>query len=369
MAELAGRLQSADLSGRKVLVGFDGFVDQVLHVVDRRYDAEHYERVGTLSEYGKKIMDAAGLSLNIEMVPVMEKLGGNGPILANSLMALGAQVTYIGALGKGRPHPVFEKFAEEAGAVSISDPGYTDAIEFYDGKIISSKLENLKEVEWENLKRRIPLQQLAELFEECSLLGFENWSLLMNATGIWRGILQEVVPRMEKKVPKTVFFDLADPEKRTENDIREALECIRKFQDYFQVILGLNIREAMQIVRLSGKVPEGRSSGELAELLQKELGISTVAVHSVRRAAASSAEGTWTVNAPYCEKPVITTGAGDHFNAGFLLGLLTGSSLAESLILGTANSGYYVRNAVSPDREQLAKFLLQVSVGDMTEAI
>ena len=48
-------------------------------MVDKRYDAEHFERVNYMEDYGKKICKAAGLSLNVEMVPVQTKLGGNGP--------------------------------------------------------------------------------------------------------------------------------------------------------------------------------------------------------------------------------------------------------------------------------------------------
>ena len=63
---------------------------------------DRYDRIRYLADYGKKVYDAKGLSMNIEMVPVKKKLGGNGPIFANSLAKHGFQVTYIGALGKGK---------------------------------------------------------------------------------------------------------------------------------------------------------------------------------------------------------------------------------------------------------------------------
>ena len=89
---VAKKMKDRDPKQIKILMGFDGFVDQVLHVVDKRYDAEHFERVNYMEDYGKKICKAAGLSLNVEMVPVQTKLGGNGPIMANSLARHGCKM-------------------------------------------------------------------------------------------------------------------------------------------------------------------------------------------------------------------------------------------------------------------------------------
>lgn len=155
------KLQRTDTDIPSALIGFDGFVDEVVHVVGRRTDSAHYQRLCYMKEYRNKINEAAGLNMNIEMVPISRKLGGNGPILANSLLQLGVPVTYIGALGKNTIHPVFRELKEKADVISVCKPGYTDAIEFYDGKIISSKLENLKDVNWDVLKGLISPEKLA----------------------------------------------------------------------------------------------------------------------------------------------------------------------------------------------------------------
>ena len=80
-------------------------------------------------------------------------------------------------------------------------------------------------------------------------------------------------------------------------------------------------------------------------------------VHPVEFAAASDAQGTTHVVGPFTAKPKITTGAGDHFNAGFCIGRLLGMDLAESLQIGVATSGFYVRNARSPKLDDLKKLL------------
>src|SRR5216117_3390287 len=86
-------------------VGLDGFVDEIIHVVDKRDNAEIYQRLPTIQALSERIGGAAGKSTNIEAVVQRTKLGGNGPIMANALARLGIKVTYVGALGYPIMHP------------------------------------------------------------------------------------------------------------------------------------------------------------------------------------------------------------------------------------------------------------------------
>src|SRR5881396_3631478 len=108
-------LAAAGRAGQlSAFVGLDGFVDEILHVVDKRIDAQSYERVPSIARLAERIAEAAGKSTNIELVNQFTKLGGNGPIMANALARLGIKVTYLGALGYPNLHPVFNGFAEAA---------------------------------------------------------------------------------------------------------------------------------------------------------------------------------------------------------------------------------------------------------------
>jgi len=135
MVEPASRLRA--------FVGLDGFVDEIIHVVDKRDNAEAYQRVPTISRFSERIAAAAGHSTNIELVNQRTKLGGNGPIMANALARLGIKVTYVGALGYPNMHPVFNEFARRAEVHSIADAGHTDALEFDDGKLMFAKSAHL----------------------------------------------------------------------------------------------------------------------------------------------------------------------------------------------------------------------------------
>lgn len=85
--------------------------------------------------------------------------------------------------------------------------------------------------------------------------------------------------------------------------------------------------------------------------------MATVVVHPRESAACATAAGTAWVPGPYTDKPLITTGAGDHFNGGFSQGQLLGLDPEGCLALGVCTSGHYVRTGISPTLADLETFL------------
>ncbi|HEX8236301.1 MAG TPA: PfkB family carbohydrate kinase [Abditibacteriaceae bacterium] len=342
------------------LLGFDGFIDTIYHVVDQRQSASEYSRVRTLAEYGGRIVSAAGKSTNVEIVPQNVKLGGNGPIMANAMCALGVPVTYCGMTGYPTLNEVFRELANRAQLLPISDPALTDAIEFDDGKLIVGKHATVADVSHENIVQRVGETAWREAWQGSRFVAMVNWTMLPHLTELWQKI-QADFPGGERKV---LFFDLADPEKRTRGDIREALLTLAKFQGQHDVLLGLNEKEAQHVADVlelevgnDDDLSREQNMIALASGIREKLGIAVCVVHPTQFAAAANTETTAVAAGPFTPNPKISTGAGDHFNAGFCTGYLLGCDLAQSLQMGVATSGYYVRNAQSPTREQLAEFL------------
>ncbi|MBC7783083.1 MAG: carbohydrate kinase family protein, partial [Burkholderiales bacterium] len=154
--------------------------------------------------------------------------------------------------------------------------------------------------------------------------------------------------------------DLADPEKRTHDDILEALKLLTRFQDQVDVILGLNLKESTEIADVLGLPGQNQPEAfieQTAQAIREELNLHCVVVHPRRGAAAAMEGESASFAGPFVERPKISTGAGDHFNAGFCLGRTLGFGLAESLCCGVGTSGYYVRTAISPSAAQLAEFI------------
>jgi sugar/nucleoside kinase (ribokinase family) len=105
--------------------------------------------------------------------------------------------------------------------------------------------------------------------------------------------------------------------------------------------------------------PEG-SIEEVAGAIREKLHLSCVVIHPRRSAAAAVEDHSAHFPGPFVVKPKISTGAGDHFNAGFALGQVLGMSLEESLCVGVGVSGYYVRTAISPSAQELADFVAKL---------
>ena len=360
--KLADKLSNSDLSRLKCLIGFDGFVDEVVHVVKKRVDANNYVREETLKDYGERIAKTSGLSSNVEIVTVSQKIGGNGPIMANALSELGADVSYIGALGYPEMNPVFIDLKDNFTEIhSISNPASTDAVEFYDGKIIRSKISALNDVNYKNIIERIGEKNLTSLIDANDFLGFVNWSLLSHASSVYKGILENIVPELSNKgKKKNIFFDLADPYARTAQDIKEVLLLISQYSSSFSTVLGLNLREALQVCNLYG---HNRSISDydlkdLCTIILDSVGVSQVVIHPTDSSCCMTENRVYYhACGPFCKSPALTTGAGDNFNAGFMLGNVLGFPSEECLLLGMAASGYYVRNAKSATRDELISFL------------
>ena len=359
--KIASQLSSAAnrVPQMTAFVGLDGFVDEILHVVDKRESAEKYDRLPTIAKFAERLANAAGRSTNVELVSQFTKLGGNGPIMANALASFGLRISYLGILGYPNLHPVFTDFAKRAEVFSIAEPGYTDALEFEDGKIMLGKHQSLKQMNWDNIRSRFGYEKFAEKFTSSDLVGFVNWTMLTAMSDIWAAVLKDICPTM-KGPRRKLFFDLADPEKRTSQDILRALDLISTFQKYFDVILGLNEKEGYDIARTLGINSSGQSPNNLLELcknVQTRLKVDTVVIHPTAYAVAVGPDGGAVIQGPFTPKPKITTGAGDHFNSGFCLGKLLGLPTVGCLLAGVTTSGHYVRTAESPAISDLAKLM------------
>jgi len=343
----------------KAFVGLDGFVDEIIHVVDKREDANTFHRIPTIAAYADRIAEAAGKSTNIELVTQRIKLGGNGPIMANALAALSVGVSYVGALGFPNLHPVFQPLADKSDVFSIAEAARTDALEFEDGKLMLGKMTPLNEVTWPNIQERMGRDLFIEKLTQSDLISFVNWTMVPYMSEIWEAILDEgILP--DRAMNRTGFFDLCDPAKRENDDLLVAMKLLGRFRKHLRVILGLNEKEAMELAELFGiaegeNTPEGRC--QLTRQLFDQLDVDVLVVHPVAYALAVTEDETVWVPGPFVEKPVITTGAGDHFNAGFCLGQLLGLTPTMSLNLGVSSSGHYVRSGKSPSIKDLEELL------------
>lgn len=355
------------------VVGFDGFIDEIIDVVDQRRDmsAAGYSRIKTISEFAARVGAAAGKSTNLEMVVKEVRWGGNGPLMAGGLASLGSGVTYIGAVGnnEGGLDPRYAELSRRSrGVIPIAPPAHTDALEFEDGKVMLGKPGNVQIPTWQRLVEKVGIDALVKLIDGAGLLAMVNWVMMGGVEGIWEGLIREVLPKVRHGHLR-VFIDLADPAKRTDGDLLRAMGILRRMNDLVPVTLGLNLSEAE---RMSAAVGVGvlnqadhRTHGAAVEAaavaLREKLDLACIVIHPREGAGAAAVgdngvDSAW-FDGPFTPTPRLSTGAGDHFNAGFALGQMVGMSVEECLAVGCGVSGAYVRDAQSPSRDRLVDFL------------
>ena len=371
--EVSKKLRTKDPSELSMLIGFDGFVDEIIHVVDKRIDSGTFIRVNTIEALARRIEKASGLSTNIELVPIKKKIGGNGPIMCNALSQHNSKITYVGALGYPSIDDVFRVMEDKVTLHSITGSGHTDALEFDDGKLLLGKMASLNDVTYENLIKVLGKDKLVEMLNDIDLFASVNWSMLPHMTDTWRRLIDDILPLLTPKKRKPIFFvDLADPEKRENEELIEALNLLKGFKNYFQVVLGLNKKEAYDVADVldlfdSESLQHMQVSLEdLNQALYEYLGIDTIVIHPVDRSCCVVDYVFHMEEGPYIAKPKLSTGAGDNFNAGFVLGLLLGLDPDEALLTGMSTSGFYVRNARSPKYDELCDFLVDWANGDIS---
>jgi hypothetical protein len=305
---------------------------------------------------------ACGKSGQVQMDTQRIKAGGNAPILSNALGKLGVPTYCLGSMGYPQQHAVFSGMDPLCETISVLEPGLSDAIEFDDGKLIFSELEVFETYTWKHIRKNVGLERVSRAIADSALIAFVDWANLPHASDIWQGVLDDVI-RPSKRKDFLFLFDLCDPSKKTTQQIDEVLDLISSFSPYGKVTLGLNENEVLKVwsafsgfdfVKDSDKMPPVLEAGDF---LYKSLNIDSLLVHPIDRSIVYRQHERIELQGRLVTRPKVLTGGGDNLNAGYCLGLLSGFTLSQCMLLGMAASGAYIENGASPDRQDIINYL------------
>lgn len=344
---------------KKVFVGFDGYIDKIQKAVKIR-TKETVEYYPTLKEFGLRIDKASGKSGQVELVTQEIKIGGNAPIMSNALGALGVHSYCLGNAGYPLKHPEYNNLHEKVDILSIGEPAETNALEFNDGKMILSELSTFRKINWEYVKNLIDVNEITQKCSDSAVLALVGWCNPDHATDIWKGILNEVMPNYSSK--DLIFFDLADPTKKNKEDLLDVLDVINSYTKFGKVILGINENETNKLFSILSQeypenIPESPDLVEKGRFIYSIMNIEGLLIHPNDCSIMITDEKVIKLDGLVIEEPKISTGGGDNLNAGFCTGYILGFSMEESMIIGMATSGAYVKNGESPDISEIITYL------------
>jgi hypothetical protein len=353
--------QHTSATQKKVFVGFDGFVDKIKRAVKEKQNTRtvYFE---TIRDFSSRILLACGKSGQIQMDTQRIKFGGNAPILANTLGRLGIQTYCLGSMGYPQKHEIFSGMNPLSEAISVLDPGLSDAIEFGDGKLIFSELEVFDQYTWQHIVNIAGIDKISRAISESTLLAFVDWANLPHASNIWEGILEDII-KPSKRRDFLFFFDLCDPSKKTTEQIDEVLDLVSAFSGYGKVTLGLNENETLKIyaalrgIDFSAGSPDIPAVRQAGDALYKSMNIDALLVHPIDRCILFQQNETVELEGRLVTKPKVLTGGGDNLNAGYCFGLLSDFSSPQCMLLGMAASGAYIENGVSADLQGIIQYL------------
>jgi sugar/nucleoside kinase (ribokinase family) len=330
----------------------------MIRPVAERRSLEEYSAIPSIARFGELISQAAGHSSLREIVLTDIHPGGCAVNLGDGLAALGVPVDCFATLGTP-PHRAFATTTARFRSTHSwgREPGRTLAFEFVDGKLMFTSVTQLAEFNAHDVAARLSSGAYQNACSAASVIALTDWTLYPHMTSVWQLLQTEVFAHLPHR--PAFFFDLVDPSSRSETDVRAMLQILQDFEPFGPVTLGLNGNEANILARLLD-LPDCNDSLEksleLAGLLRAKLGLSEVVIHHIRSAAVAASDGNFALPGPFCSAPKKSTGAGDRFNAGFLVHLL-GLSPEDRLLCATATSGFFVREARSASLPELEEFL------------
>jgi hypothetical protein len=339
----------------RTVLGFDGFVDNVRRVIDERTTAESFEPMTELGAFGERIAASADdrSSITVEWTREGSRTGGLTCHLARAFIGLGASPVMIGAYGE----PELDVFTDEFAAAtrhSFGTPNYTEAVEFDDGKLLVTETGATRTLDWETLTDAVGVETLADALDGADAFGIGYWVVIPELPSVLTGLGESVWPTLADP-PETVLLDPGDVRQLSDGILAGGLDPIRAFADVAPVTLSANRAEMQRLAAAVGTEPSSLSAAATA--VRDGLGLRRAVAHADDVSVAAGPDGLASVAVPTVDDPEMTTSAGDHFNAGLLLGLAAGLSDPAAVCLGNVVAGQFVRNGAPPSEADLRAFL------------
>lgn len=341
----------------RAVMGFDGYVDTV-----SRLAADVRSSYPDMVSFGQFLAGRQERSSALALDRRFRRFGGNMPICASALAALGIPVSCIGAMGSGTTSHVFSEMHERCTLHPVAEPGECLALEFAESKLFFADHKGVGDMNWQCIESAVGLDSITAMMGEAALIGLFNWGELPNMHDIWENLLRRVMPSLPG-TDRWILFDLSDCSGRSAGELQAVMSLMGEYRRHGRVVLSVNDNELMTLANTAPAIAISDQNFKNAGRILSTWNIADILVHHGGSSASvymgdagRTAQGEWV------DDPSILTGGGDHFNAGLALGLLAGFDPLESAMVGNRVSHCYVRDGTSPLFEDLALQVLDISL-------
>ena len=340
-------------TGGSIVLGIDGFIDEVWQIIASRASSDEYKLYERMLDFSETLVKCDEGGFSNEIIRKRRSYGGFTANTSKAVSRLGIPVTMLGMFGQNGVDQVFAGFSGTNRLISVGAPGICQIYEFSDGKLMLPYIQEVMGFNWKSLTSAVDESELKALFMDADLIALGYWSLMPAFNEIVAGICRLIWDSDKKQ---RMFFDFADIRKRDRQSLESTLQHLAAADKQVPMTLSLNEHEAALLFSYYGEtlVEEITGAGAQTEKIRNIIGLDELVVHTPYFAAAASApEGYVAVPQHYCTSPVITTGAGDNFNGGYLASYLKGLNMAERLAVANAVTYQYVSLGHSPDKDEM----------------
>ena len=362
--ETAQRISSYfDEKGGKVVLGIDGSIDEVWQIVANKKSKNEYVFYDKMKSFADVVHSTGTGGLLGEIILKRRSYGGFTCNTGKSVGCLGFDLTLIGAFGKDRIEPVFREFQEKHEVITVCNPCQSEVFEFTDGKIMLAHIAETSNITWEQLVDALTWDVLHKIYRDADVVGLGYWSLLNNFDDLVAQLCEHFVGKDKKA---RMFFDFSDFRKHDRSMLLHTFDILSGLNDKVAMTLSVNEHEATTLFSHFGRDFEWKAPTNIEkdiEFIRESIGLDEFIIHTPHYAVASTAyEGTAKVSQRYCTSPVITTGAGDNFNGGYIAASVRHGelNLSERLLVGNAATGFYIRNGYSPNKIELSSEVSEI---------
>ena len=336
----------------KITLCIDGFVDEVWQILEKRLDRSTFSLYTKVQDFAKAVYDSGSGGYSNEIIRKRRSYGGFTGNTGKAVGRLGGNPTIVGMFGKDVIDPAFHGHQEVAKLITVANPAICQIFEFIDGKIMLPYVEETMDFNWDTLISAQPWETLNTAFVDCDIAAMGYWAYIPAFDEIVLNICESFL--IDGRCMR-LFFDFADIRKRDRQALDQTLELLARLNTKIPMSLSLNEHEAVLLFsymdrNFDWKSPE-KSENDIG-YIRKKIGLDELIVHTPYFAvAATETEGIATALQQYCENPIITAGAGDHFNGGYIAASARHGqlNLYDRLMVGNATTSSYIRNGYSPD--------------------